>query len=197
MNEKTNAAMEKNLKSYRAALQRVRSDRDLSEEARRRMMGETFSQAAAAHARLVEEDRAAVAEAYDGAIRRVFSPPMRREATAADMAAIQASHRDAMFRASAVGAEDTEGLTRIQEMASASGDQSLLRAALYRAHEVGAESVVRAVTESDPEIARAWETLKAAGDELHAAESDPMRYGGTQPDRPPELDGVPPAAAAG
>ncbi len=30
-----------------------------------------------------------------------------------------------------------------------------------------------------------------AAEEVNAAESDPMRYAATEPDRPPELDGAP------
>lgn len=189
-----NEAIRQNNERYRATLGRIRSDRDLSDEARRRLMGEAYGEASANRARLVEEDRRRIGAAYDDAARSVFGPPMPRGTAGAERAAVQASYRDALFRVSEVGVGDVERLRKIQDMAAATGDKLLQRAVLYRGYELEDRGVVEAVTTADPDIGRAWGSFMDAAEEVNRAESDPFRYAG--PDAPPELELASPGSAA-
>lgn len=187
-------AMAKNLKDYRTALNRIRADRDLSEEAKARMMGEIHAAATEEHRRIIEDGRDRAAKSYDDAARSVFGLSLPSGTPGAERAAAQTSQRDAFFRVS--GIDDGEELKRLSGMAAATGDRLLQRAILYRGGlELADGGVVEAVTQAEPEIGRAWESLKAAGDELRAAGSDPFTAAMYTPPKPEDMPTNSPAEA--
>jgi len=130
------------------------------------------------------------------AARRVFGLSLPGGAPGAERAAAQSSYRDAMFRVA--GIDDGEELNkRLSGMAAATGDRLLQKAILWRGGlELGDGSVVEAVASSEPEIGRSWESLVAAGDELHAAGSDPFTAGMHAPPRPEDMPADSPASEA-
>jgi len=190
-----NDALNVNLRRYREALGRVRSDRDLSEEARRRLLGEAYSEASANYTRLVGEERQQAGRVYGDAARSVFGPPMPHGTAGAERVAVQASYRDALFRVSGVGVEDSDQLHRLQSMAAATGDKLLQRAVLYRGYELEDRGVVEAVTTAEPEIGRAWESFMDAAEGLNAAE-DPLSPMAMAAPEPPSEIATPSTAAA-
>lgn len=191
-----NEAMAKNLKDYRTALSRIRANRDLSEEARQRMAGEVYSAVVEEHRRIVGEGRQGAEKAYNAAAKSVFGATYPANASAGDKAAISASHRDAMFRVSQIGREDSDELHRIQSMAAATGDKLLQRAVLYHAHQRGDQSLVEAVCDSNPDLERGWDGLMERAQEMNA-QSDPLASSMYAPPKPEDVPTAAPDAEAG
>jgi len=185
-------AMQKNLAGYRKALDRIRADRDISGEARSRMMNEAHTAAREEYRRIFGEGRSRASRSYDEAARSVFGPPAPRDASTAERAAIASSYRDALFRVS--GVEDAGQLHTFQAMAQATGDKLLSRAILYRGGEMGEQSLVDAVCVNDPDLERGWNGLMERAREMNT-QGDPLAAGLHAPPRPEDMPADSPAEA--
>ncbi len=88
-------AITKNLMAHQHEVERIRSNADLSEPAKERMIGEATSRAAEENTRLQQEEQAEIQEAVESAERKVLSISYPERASAREKAMIAMSYRDA------------------------------------------------------------------------------------------------------
>jgi hypothetical protein len=104
-----------NTQRHDEKIARIRSNPDLSEHAKRRMIGETHREAVAEHARLTQEAREAREEAVRSAERKVLGISYPERASAHEKALIALSYRDARDRAERAAA-DTDNPDALAEI---------------------------------------------------------------------------------
>jgi hypothetical protein len=181
-----------NTQRHDEKIARIRSNPDLSEHAKRRMIGETHREAVAEHARLTQEAREAREEAVRSAERKVLGISYPERASAHEKALIALSYRDARDRAerAAADTDNPDALAEIMERAETSGDAQLAEAAYHVATLRGARAIADAYLADRPAARGRWEAYVEA-----RQEDDPLRVnalagalaGGVGPQRPSEL----------
>jgi hypothetical protein len=112
-----------NTQRHDEKIARIRSNPDLSEHAKRRMIGETHREAVAEHARLTQEAREAREEAVRSAERKVLGISYPERASAHEKALIALSYRDARDRAerAAADTDNPDALAEIMERGDLGG----------------------------------------------------------------------------
>ncbi len=140
-------------------LERIRSDKDLSDEAKRRKMAAVTEAAQEEHSQLVEEEREGMAQAIAQAERKVLGISYPERASAHERAIIAMSYRDARDRAerAAGDRENTEALSELLERAETSGDEQLAEAVFHVATVRGDRRVADTYLEGRPVMQGRWE----------------------------------------
>ncbi len=182
--------LEQNRTSYNEKIERIRANRDLSREAKRRMMAEAYHEALAEHQRIAAEDRGALERRVAEAERKVLGISYPEGARPHEKAIIAMSYRDARDRAERVLAsrENPEALGDLLERAEKSGDDQLAEAAFHVATLQGRRKVADAYLQARPKVQRRWESYVAARQEADSVES--LISPSIPPSRPPELGGA-------
>ena len=96
---KLDEKISENLKRYRGEVEEVRSDRDLSSEARRRYLDEAYQKARSRYEELAAERRQEVRERVEKTRAEAFKAPAL---PGADKANVLSSYRDALYRVDGV-----------------------------------------------------------------------------------------------
>jgi hypothetical protein len=150
-----------NARQHEEKIARIRSNRDLSDQAKRRMIREIHEEAAREHNRLVAEAREAREQAVRSAERNVFAISYPECASASEKALIVLSYRDARDRAerAAENRDDPNPLEDLLDRAESTGDTQLAEAAYHVATLRGARSVAEAYLADRP-------TARSAGGSL-------------------------------
>jgi hypothetical protein len=180
-------------------LEQIRSDRDLSAEAKSRYIAEAYEDASRRYTEAIESAERAATEKVSKAEREVMQIRYPLAASDAEKASVRASYRGAYDMAyySATLEENQElverELVRLLERAERSGDPELADAVFHVALERGVESVTESYLATRPEQRRRVEALQAANEEAASVEQElsgakmyPLR-------RPPELNTRAPA----
>jgi hypothetical protein len=177
-------------------IERIRANRDLSDEARRRKIQEVYERSVAEHRELVEEERRAEAEAIASAERKVLGIPYPERSSASERAMIAMSYRDALDRAerSAADPENSTALLDLLERAEVAGDDLLARAVYHTATRRGARQVADTYLASRPTEQARWETYTQMRNEARytAGDLEGLLIAGAEslaPMRPAELTG--------
>ena len=120
-----------NARQHEEKIARIRSNRDLSDQAKQRMIREVHEDASREHNRLVTEAREAREEAVRSAESKVFAISYPERATASEKALIALSYRDARDRAERAAAdrENQGALEDLWDRAEKTGDAQLAEAA--------------------------------------------------------------------
>jgi hypothetical protein len=119
--------MDTNRRLVRFDYDKVRSDRDLSDEGKRRRLQEIFE--------------------------KVFAPPIAKKATGAQREQYMVSIRDAAQRAEAAAHEGGGALEKLFEQASLTGDETLKHQVFVAATQYGAESLTQRYLADKPVLA--------------------------------------------
>ncbi len=129
--------------------ERIRSNRDLSEEAKRRLLQEKYQEHLEEHRQLVEERKRLRGESKQDMESKLFNlktstrPELRYQE--------QMLFRDAADRVKK--AQDPEELEQLLGVAELSGDETLRHAVFVSAHRRGNQRILEKVFESDPALA--------------------------------------------
>ena len=148
-----------NLRQHEEKVARIRSNRDLSDQAKQRMLREVHEEASREHNRLVTEAREAQEAAVRSAERLVLGISYPERATPSEKAMISLSYRDARSRAEGAAA-DTENQGALEDLlirAEQSGDVQLAEAAYHVAVLRGARRVADRYLSERPAARRRWE----------------------------------------
>jgi len=179
-----------NLRQHEEKISRIRSNRDLSDQAKQRMIREVHEGASREHDRLVTEARETQEAALRDAERKVLGISFPERATPSERAMISLSYRDARDRAERAAA-DTENRGALEDLldrAEKAGDAQLAEAAYHVATLRGARRVADRYLAERPTERSRWETYLQA-----RQEADPRNLGVVAtfvgPRRPPELGG--------
>jgi hypothetical protein len=179
-----------NARQHGDKIERIRSNRDLSAQAKQRMIREVHEEAAREHSRLVAEASEAREEAVRSAERKVFAISYPERASVSEKALIALSYRDARDRAerAAVDSENPDALEDLLDRAEKTGDPQLAEAAYHVATLRGARRVADTYLAERPTARRRWESYVEA-----RREADPRNVGVLAsvvgPRRPAELGG--------
>ena len=180
-----------NIRQHEEKISRIRSNRDLSDQAKQRMIREVHEEASREHNRLVAEAREAREQAVRSAESKVFAISYPERASASEKALIALSYRDARDRAerAAENRENQDALEDLLDRAEKSGDAQLAEATYHVATLRGARSVADAYLTERPTARRRWESYVEA-----RQEADPLNLNVLAsvvgPQRPPELGGA-------
>jgi hypothetical protein len=177
-----------NAQRHDEKIARIRSNPDLSEHAKRRMIGEIHREAVAEHARLTQEAREAREEAVRSAERKVLGISYPERASAHEKALIALSYRDARDRAerAASDGQNTDALAELLERAETSGDAQLAEAAYHVATLRGSRPIADAYLADRPAARRQWEAYVEARQEADSLTVNALA-GVVGPQRPSEL----------
>lgn len=185
--------IEKNRQDFGRKIAEIRSNPDLSEQARRRMLQEVYDAAARRHRELVEEEEARTAEKLTRLERDVMGIRYPLGTSDAEKETIRMSYRDAYDRAYYAGfddpAEQQEELATLLERAERSGDRQLADAVYHVATERGVRKVADSYLSGRPEEAKRWEAYTTARIEAESDENLLFGARASGPARPAELDG--------
>jgi hypothetical protein len=179
-----------NARQHEEKIARIRSNRDLGDQAKRRMIREVHEEASREHSRLVAEAREAREQAVRSAESKVFAISYPERATASEKAMIALSYRDARDRAehAAADRDDPDALADLLDRAEKTGDTQLAEAAYHIAALRGARSVADAYLADRPTARRRWESYVEARQEADPRNVDVLASV-VGPRRPPELGG--------
>jgi hypothetical protein len=177
---KLDEKISENLKRYREKVEEVRSDRDLSEEAKRRYLDEAYQQARRRYEELAAERRQEVRQRVERTRAEAFKVPTL---LGADKANLLSSYRDALYRAD--GEMDPKRLSLMLDRAHETGDTIMAKAILRRGYELKSEHLVSSYLERFPSERDKWDEFVDAATESNDVEA----YGVPgQPERPLELE---------
>jgi hypothetical protein len=180
-----------NARQHEEKIERIRTNRDLSAQAKQRMIQEVHEEAAKEHNRLVTEAREAREEAVSSAESKVvFAISYPERASASEKALIALSYRDARDRAERAAAdrENPDALEDVLDLAEKTGDAQLAEAAYHVATLRGARRVADAYLAERPTARRRWESYVEARREADPRNVDVLASV-VGPRRPAELGG--------
>ncbi len=184
----------KNRQDFDRKLAQIRSNPDLNDQAKRRMLQEAYDEAARKHRELIEKDQSGTSEKLARLEKGVFGMSYPVDVvTGVDKERIRQSYRDASFRVSGMKPEELE---RILERAERTGDGHLAKAVYHEATERGIRHVADSYLKDRTQERSRWEEYTAARVEAESVESLLFGANAYHPDRPPELDGAPMADPA-
>jgi hypothetical protein len=159
-------------------LERIRSDRDLSEEAKRRRIAEAYQDAEGRYRKAIEGQERGAAERLARAEREAFSIRYPMAASDAEKAQVRASFRgaynDVYYATSFIDdpEERARELARMLQRAELSGDPELADAVYHVAAERGVGGVVESYLAGRPEQRKRHEELASAREEAASVEND-------------------------
>jgi hypothetical protein len=144
--------IENNRNKLQEHVKRIRSDQDLNEEAKQRMIADAYSSAMERHKELVAEHQATKAQELKALEKSVFKVHTPGAKTGAEKEAYRMSFRDALSRAESV-AQGRDSVTNLEGMlarAERQGDRVQAEAAYHLALERGYEYIVDAYLADRP-----------------------------------------------
>jgi hypothetical protein len=187
-----NTQIANNRQDFERKVARVRSNPDLNDEARRRMIEEAYEEADARHQELAGEQRRKEGERILRLERGVMGIRYPYGLSEAEEELVRMSYRDAYDRAErAASASDAtdEKLSALLERAERSGDPRLAEAVYHVATERGLRGVADSYLEGRPAEKKKWEEYAAARQEAESVERILFGTGDHGPIKPAELDG--------
>lgn len=178
-------AVAQNKQQLSERVEEIRSNRDLSDSAKQRLIGEAYDEAASHHGALVAERKEAAAREVAQRERSVFGLAYPKDAvTNRDKETYRQSYRDAAFRVFNMEPENLDRAERI-------GDEQLAQAVYHEAVERGISGVAKRYREARPDAQQRWEKYVSA---RRAGESTEgllfSGYSSVGPERPPEVGGM-------
>jgi hypothetical protein len=177
---KLDEKISENLKRYREKVEEIRSDGDLSEEAKRRYLSEAYQKARVRYEELAAERRQEVRQRVEKTRAEAFRAAAL---PGADKANVLSSYRDALYRLD--GETDPKMLSFMLERAHETGDTIMAKAVLRRGYELQSEHLVTDYLSRYPSEGDKWAQFVEAATESNDVEA----YGVPgQPERPPELE---------
>jgi hypothetical protein len=182
-------AIAENKQQLAERVEEIRSNRDLSDSAKQRMIGEAYDEAAERHGELVAERAEAAAREVVQRERAVFGLAYPKDAvTNRDKEAYRTSYRDAAFR---VFNMEPENLERVLERAERIGDEQLAQAVYHEAVERGISGVAKRYRDARPNAQQRWEKYVSARQAGESTEGLLFSgYSSVGPERPPEVGGM-------
>jgi hypothetical protein len=181
-----------NRKAFERKLEQIRSNPDLNDDAKRRMIAEAYAEARDRHREHVAEHERQTAEKLGRLERGVMGISYPYGASDADQELVRMSYRDAYDRAERVASLEEgeyDKLSALLERAERSGDARLAEAVYHVATEKGIRGVADTYLASRPNAKKRWESYVAARQEAESVDNllfGPQAQGVT---KPPELDG--------
>jgi predicted DNA-binding protein len=186
--EKMTTPTIKNKQDFDRKLAQIRSNPDLNDQAKRRMLQEAYDEAARKHRELIEKDQSGTSEKLARLEKGVFGLSYPTDAiSGVDKERIRQSYRDASFRISGMKPEELE---RILERAERTGDRQLAKAVYHEATERGVRHVADSYLATHSSERKQWEEYTAARVEAESVESLLFGANAYGPTKPPELDGT-------
>jgi hypothetical protein len=175
-------------------LQRIRSNGDLSEEAKRRYIAEAYEKAERDYREAIDTQQRAITERVSSAERRLFEPRYLAAASDSEKRQIRAARRAAYesdYYSTSLGNERyaQEQLELLLQRVERSGDPELAEAVYHVATEKGIRKVADSYLENRPEEKRLWDAYVAAHQEAESPTrplDHAMMFGLK---RPPDLTG--------
>jgi hypothetical protein len=156
----TENAIAENKRHLGRRVEEIRSNRDLNEAAKQRMISEAHDEAARRHGELVSEREEAAERERLELERSVFKLSYPKSAaTERDREVYRQGYRDAAFRGWNMGASDLE---RVLSWAERVGDSQLAQAVYHEAVERGIDSVADSYRAVRPDAKKRWERYVAA-----------------------------------
>jgi hypothetical protein len=178
----TNRDMELNKEILEDKVAEIRSNRDLNDEAKKRMIGEAYDEAVAEHRKLVQEEDDALSQTLESAARSALTPPY---IPGTDKVMVGMSYRDALNRLADV--REPAELLRVLDRAQKTGDEILAKAVLYRGYELQSQGVVGAYTRAYPGEAHKWSSYMDAAEAFNEHRKRRQLFGMIEPRKPKEL----------
>jgi hypothetical protein len=177
----------RNRTQHEQQIERVRANRDLSTEAKRRKIAAIHEEATQEHVRLVREEREETQRALEQMERKLLGISYPDNARPHEKAIIAMSYRDARDRVerAASDRENPDALAEILTSAERSGDVQLAEAVFHVATLRGDRSVADSYLASRPAVKRRWESYVEARTE--AASLGSLVEASVAPPRPQEL----------
>ena len=153
-----------NARQHEEKIARIRSNPDLNQDAKRRMIAQIHEEASREHSRLVAEAREEREAAVAYTESKVFAISYPERATVSEKAMIALSYRDARDRAerAAENRDDPDALLDLLDRAEKSGDAQLAEATYHVATLRGARSVADAYLASRSTARMRWESYVEA-----------------------------------
>jgi len=177
----------KNKQDFDRKLAEIRSNTDLTDDAKRRMIQVAYDEATRKDQELIAKEEGGTAEKLARLEKSVFGLSYPTDAiSGVDKERIRQSYRDASFRISGMKPEELE---RILERAERAGDWQLAKAVYHEATERGVRHVADSYLATHSSERKQWEEYTAA--RLEAESVEKLLFGARAygPTKPPELDG--------
>jgi hypothetical protein len=178
----------KNKQDFDRKLARIRSNPDLNDQAKRRMLQEAYDEAARKHRELIAEEEGGTSEKLARLEKGVFGISYPVDVvTGVDKERVRQGYRDASFKVSGMKPEE---LQRVLERAERTQDKQLAKAVYHEATERGVRHVADSYLKDRTEERKRWEEYTAA--RLEAVSVEKLLFGARAygPTKPPELDGM-------
>jgi hypothetical protein len=182
-------AVAQNKQQLSERVEEIRSNQDLSDSAKQRMIGEAYDEAANRHGELVAEREEAAAREVAQRERSVFGLAYPKDMVAnRDKEAFRQSYRDAAFR---VFNMEPKNLERVLDRAERIGDEQLAQAVYHEALERGMASLANRYREDRLDAQQRWEKYVSARKAGESTEGLLFSgYSSVGPERPPEAGGM-------
>ncbi len=178
----------KNKQDFDRKLAQIRSNTDLNDQAKHRMLQEAYDEAARKHQELIAKEEGGTAEKLARLEKSVFGLSYPVDVVSGlDKERIRQSYRDASFRISGTKPEELE---RVLERAERTGDKQLAKAVYHEATERGIRHVADSYLKDRTEERKQWEEYTAARREAESVEKLLFGARAYGPTKPPELDGM-------
>ncbi len=184
-----------NKERFNRRVEGIRNHPDLSEEAKRRYLGEAYAEAKAEHDRLVTEHKGKQAKNIRNLEREVFHLDFPLGTTTQEKELVRMSYRDGFDRAERVlrevknPQERERTLTELLERAERQGDTQQADAIYHLARERGMWNVADAYLKERPKAKERWEKYATARQEAESLEN--RLFGWAPPREPHELGSGP------
>jgi hypothetical protein len=175
-------------------VEQIRSNRDLSPEARQRYIAEAYEKAQAEYREAIETQEREIRERVSKTEREVFHAPYPFTASDTEKAQLRALRRKAYddvyysVTFSESPQETVEELERLLQRAERTGDPELATAVYHVATERGSRKVADAYLESRPKERERWESYVEARTEAESVDRVLAHAMGFGLMKPPELN---------
>lgn len=166
-----------NKEKFNCKVEQIRSHPDYSAEAKRRYLGEAYTEAKATHDRLVTEHKAEQERTIKDLERKVFEVNFPLSVSTQEKEMLRLSYRDAFDRAERVasahqvGEDRQRALTELLERAERTGDGQQADAIYHLARERGMWGVADAYLTTRPKAKERWEKYRSARQEAESLEN--------------------------
>lgn len=178
----------KNRQDFDRKLAQIRSNPDLTDDAKRRMLQEAYDEATRKHRELIAKEEGGTAEELARLEKSVFGISYPVDVvTGVDKERVRQGYRDASFKVSGMKPEELE---RILERAERTQDKQLAKAVYHEATERGIRHVADSYLKDRTEERKRWEEYTAARVEAESVESLLFGANAYGPTKPPELGGM-------
>ncbi len=140
----------------------IRNNPDLNDEAKRRLLRESFEHHKRRHEEILDEARQQQVEERERASKALYAPPIPPGMKTAEREQLVRSARDAALRV--LDVRDPEPLDKLADLARRLGDDQLEHAVFSRALDLDYRPIINSYIEKRPELQDAYRAYTANDD---------------------------------